>query len=62
MVLLFNPRTQIWEEHFSWTDDFTTIVGLTPTGRATVKALNMNRQESINLRKILYVFGEHPPQ
>ena len=36
IVALFNPREQIWDEHFHWNDDGTEIVGLTPTGRATV--------------------------
>ena len=30
----FNPRTQIWHEHFTWNKRFTEIIGLTPTGRA----------------------------
>lgn len=62
MTDLFNPRLQIWEEHFTWNDDFTEIIGLTPTGRVTVKSLNMNRSETVNLRKVLYQFGEHPPK
>lgn len=41
---LFNPRTQVWEEHFQWSDDTVTIEGLTPIGRATVAALNMNSE------------------
>jgi 5-methylcytosine-specific restriction endonuclease McrA len=36
LVPLFNPRKQHWAEHFVWSDDFTLLVGLTPTGRATV--------------------------
>ena len=39
-VVLFNPRTQIWSEHFAYSD--AEIIGLTPTGRATVAVLNMN--------------------
>ena len=30
---LFNPRTQIWEDHFRFED--TSIIGQTPVGRAT---------------------------
>src|SRR5262245_36411990 len=33
-VPLFHPRRQRWSDHFRW-EGFT-IVGLTPTGRATV--------------------------
>jgi hypothetical protein len=31
------------------------------TGRSTVSALNMNREESVNLRMVLVAFGVHPP-
>lgn len=60
-VGLFHPRTQIWEEHFAWSERYTVIIGLTPTGRATVVALQLNRKKLINLRKVLYEVGEHPP-
>jgi len=39
MVRLFNPRRQRWEDHFKWNEDGTLVVGLTPTGRATVGSL-----------------------
>lgn len=61
VVPLFNPRTQIWAEHFVWDETRTQILGLTPTGRATVKCLKMNRVESVNLRLVLAAFGKHPP-
>ena len=61
IVPLFHPRVQSWTEHFTWNDDFTQIIALSPSGRVTVKALKMNRIESVNLRKVLYAFGEHPP-
>jgi hypothetical protein len=60
-VLLFHPRQQRWEEHFAWNEDYTLIVGLTPTGRATVAALCLNRSGLVNLRRILHAAGEHPP-
>lgn len=59
---LFNPRHQIWEEHFSWNEDFTLIIGLTSTGRATIEALWLNRIGLVNLRRALYAIGEHPPK
>lgn len=61
LVPLFNPRTQSWEDHFAWHPDFTLILGLTPTGRATVDALHLNRPGLVNLRRVLYLVGEHPP-
>lgn len=60
-VPLFHPRRQRWREHFAWNADATIIVGVTATGRATVEALRLNRQELVNLRQVLYQMGEHPP-
>ena len=60
-VLLFHPCRQQWSGHFAWGKDGLEIVGLTPTGRATVTALRMNRKELIKLRRILLASGEHPP-
>jgi len=61
MAPLYHPRQQQWYKHFSWSKDFTLIVGLTPTGRATVEALQLNREGLVNLRRVLYAAGEHPP-
>ncbi len=41
-VPLYHPRHDHWDEHFAWSDDFTLILGLRPTGRATVAALLLN--------------------
>lgn len=60
-VPLYNPRQQRWIEHFTWSDDFALIVGLTPTGRATVEKLQLNREGVVNLRRALRIVGEHPP-
>ncbi|MCW5959592.1 MAG: HNH endonuclease [Pyrinomonadaceae bacterium] len=60
-VKLFNPRKSVWNEHFIWSEDFTEIVGITSYGRATVEALKMNRLGLINLRRVLYGVGVHPP-
>jgi hypothetical protein len=47
-VAMFHPRRQRWQDHFRW-DGFR-IVGLTPTGRATVAALQMNRPLVLAIR------------
>ena len=60
-VPLFNPRQQNWHQHFQWSDDFLYIEGKTPMGRTTVEALNMNKDEHIELRKLLKDAGKHPP-
>ncbi|MFQ5769041.1 MAG: HNH endonuclease [bacterium] len=61
IIPLFNPRRQRWGVHFVWNEDFTLIVGLTSVGRATIEALKLNRENLVNLRRILYAMGEHPP-
>lgn len=40
---LFNPRQQVWSEHFRW-EQFQ-IVGTTSIGRTSVRVLNMNSLE-----------------
>jgi 5-methylcytosine-specific restriction endonuclease McrA len=37
-VPLYHPRNDNWEDHFQWTDDFLRLVGISPTGRATIEA------------------------
>lgn len=51
MTALFNPRTQVWQEHFRWhKSDNVLIEGITDTGRATVVRPQLNRAPFINLR------------
>jgi hypothetical protein len=61
-VPLFNPRTQVWAEHFIWSEDGTRVVGITPAGRATVVALGMNSELHVRARAIWVEAGWHPPQ
>lgn len=58
---LYHPRLHAWNEHFVWNEDFTLILGKTPTGRATIKALHLNREGVINLRSALRLLKRHPP-
>jgi hypothetical protein len=59
---LFNPRIDNWDHHFQWTEDFSRIAGLTPTGRATIEKLHLNRTSLVNLRIILAESEKHPPE
>ena len=59
-VPLFHPRRDQWSEHFRWSDDSLLIIGITPTGRASIKSLDLNREGVINFRRLLVVFGVHP--
>jgi hypothetical protein len=61
MVPLFNPRWDDWYEHFSWTPDGLRILGLTPSGRATIEALQMNNAFVLNARQLWVASGWHPP-
>lgn len=60
-VPLYHPRRDRWADHFVWTEGFTQIIGLTPTGRATVERLALNRPGVVNLRAVLRDAGKHPP-
>jgi hypothetical protein len=51
VVALFNPRQVVRTEHF--TLEGTLIVGLTPTGRATVQVLAMNSTFQLEIRSAM---------
>jgi len=54
LVELFNPRSQTWGEHFRLHARTFAIEGLTPTGRATVRRLGMNRPPAIKARRLWF--------
>jgi len=56
-VPIFHPRQDRWEEHFSWSLDGILVVGITPTGRATVVALELNREALMKLRDAIPAVG-----
>ena len=62
LVDLFNPRSQVWAEHFEWSEDGTNILGKTSCGRSTVLALQMNNSEIIVTRRLWVSAGWWPPQ
>jgi len=45
---LFDPRRQIWAEHFSWKG--LRVVGRTATGRTTARVLELNTPERLRVR------------
>lgn len=61
-VRLFNPRTQIWNEHFEFGDNESLIIGKTACGRATVIALKMNIRQAVDARKLWVIAGWYPPK
>jgi hypothetical protein len=62
VVRLFDPRHQVWSDHFRWSDAGDLVVGLTPAGRATVEALQLNRAVRVEARRNWVVAGWHPPR
>jgi hypothetical protein len=62
IVSLFNPRTQLWSEHFEWIEDGARILGKTPIGRATIERLKMNIERVITSRQVWIKAGAHPPK
>ena len=60
-VALFNPRQNTWSEHFIWSSDKLSVIGLTLTGQATVAALDLNRSRILNIRAADLAVGRHPP-
>jgi len=58
-VNLFNPRHDAWHDHFA-VDSEGRIVGLTPSGRATARLLDMNGTPQLDLRRELIQQGDYP--
>ena len=59
VVRLFHPRVDLWKDHFLW--EGSSILSLTPKGRATISALQLNREIAIAIRNEETHFGRHPP-
>jgi hypothetical protein len=58
VVPLFHPRRDVWMDHFEFAGP--RIVGLTPTGRATVHVLAMNDERRVERRAELLARGQLP--
>ena len=50
-ISLYHPRRNVWAEHFAVDVNSAEIVGLTPTGRATIARLQMNLPRQIQARQ-----------
>ncbi len=57
-IPLFDPRRDVWSEHFQWDD--VRLVGLTATGRATIETLALNRPLILAIRREEAALGRHP--
>jgi hypothetical protein len=56
LVRLFDPRRDIWEEHFEFQGPV--IVGLTDVGEATARLLQFNTDERVEIRAELLLEDE----
>lgn len=56
---LYNPRQDIWSEHFRWNGG--QLVGLTQIGLVTVQLLAINEPLLVELRSSLIEEGVFPP-
>ena len=59
LVPLFNPREDVWVEHFLW--DGPLLIGKTPVGRATIDVLSINDAICVDQREFLIKAGLFPP-
>jgi hypothetical protein len=58
VTLLYNPRTQNWDEHFRLNS--ATIEALTAEGRVTIRILQLNEATSLEERSGLIEVGRYP--
>lgn len=61
-VPLFNPRRDVWSEHFKLSDDMLIIHGRTAVGRVTVRLLGLNEFDRQVQRTQLREDGRYPPR
>jgi hypothetical protein len=58
LISLFNPRTQDWFDHFETKNGF--ILPLSVIGEATIKLLELNKQNKIEERYSMVISGFYP--
>lgn len=56
---IFHARTMCWADHFAWSGYM--VLGLTPTGRALILALNLNSAKRVRIRAREELCGDFPP-
>jgi hypothetical protein len=59
LVRLFNPRIDVWDDHFEWMDSL--LLGKTPIAQATLELLQMNKDSRVVLRRMLMDLALFPP-
>ncbi len=59
-VRFFNPRTDLWHDHFRLGTDRIMIVPLTSIGEATSRIFGFNSSERLLEREALFLSGRYP--
>lgn len=52
IVRLFNPRIDLWADHFRWRRVL--LEGISSQGRATIQVLKINRDDAVLVRENLF--------
>lgn len=60
LVRLFNPRSDVWGEHFELADDGKMIVSKSEIGQATIQILGFNASERLLERELLFEAQRYP--
>ena len=60
-IRFYNPRMDIWQEHFEMDLENATIQPLSPIGEVTASILGFNQVDRIIERQILIVSKKYPP-
>ncbi len=59
-VRFFNPRADVWTDHFEFSGDL--VIGRTATGAVTARILGFNTGERVIERKTLQDLGRYPSE
>lgn len=62
LVRLFHPHQDEWQAQFAWDETKTLLLGQTPSARATIVRLRINRPALVELRELWVIFGHFPPK
>ena len=61
-ISIFNPRLQIWKEHFEWSEDKIYVQPKTKVGKVTIELLQLNRTRILLIREADVAVNRHPPE
>lgn len=56
VIPLFNPRKDVWSDHFHWNEGL--VVARTSIGEATIHVLALNHSDQVSIRRALAFDGK----